>query len=95
MRAKLHESSNLCLMTQELAEVVSRYQINQGKGLQFKMHSNYGEDWDEIYVLAENINTGKQWQIVKVALTKLSKQQRSQLNLQVEMYNNSSAKCAA
>ena len=95
MRAELHESSNLCLMTQELAEVASRYQVNQGKELQLKMHSDYGEDWDEIYVVAENTNTGKQWQIVKIKLTKLSKQQRSQLNLQVELYNASTVECAA
>lgn len=95
MKADLHESSNLCLMTQELAEVASRYQASQGRGLQLKMHNNYGEDWDEIYVIAENVNTGKQWQIVKITLTKLSKQQRSQLNLQVEMYNDSTVQCAA
>ena len=95
MKAELHESSNLYLMTKELAEVAKRYQANHEEGLQLNMHGNYGEDWDEIYVTAENINTGKKWQIVKVALTNLSKRERTQLNLQVEMYNDSTDKCAA
>ena len=95
MKTALHESSNLCLMTQELAEIAKRYQANQDESLRLNMHSNYGEDWDEIYVVAEDTNTGKQWQIVKVALTKLSKQERAQLNLQVEMYNDLTTKCAA
>ncbi len=95
MKTALHESSNLCLMAQELAEIAKRYQANQEEGLRLNMHSNYGEDWDEIYVIAEDVNTGKKWQIVKVALTKLSKQERTQLNLQVEMYNDSADKCAA
>jgi len=82
-------------MTQELAAVASRYQANQGKGLQLKMHSDYGEDWDELFVIAEDDNTGKQWQIVKIKLTKLSKQQQSQLNLQIEMYNDTAIQCAA
>lgn len=82
-------------MTQELAEIAKRYQANQDESLRLNMHSNYGEDWDEIYVVAEDTNTGKQWQIVKVALTKLSKQERAQLNLQVEMYNDLTTKCAA
>ena len=95
MKTELHESSNLCLMTQELAEVASRYQFNQGRSLQLKMHSDYGEDWDELFVIAEDDNTGKQWQIVKIKLTKLSKQQQPQLNLQIEMYNNTAIQCAA
>ena len=95
MKAPLHDSSNLFLMTQELVEVAKRYQTNQDSSLQLNMHSSYGEDWDEIYVIAEDINTGRQWQIIKVALTKLSKRERTQLSLQVEMYNDSTTKYAA
>ena len=95
MKAPLLESSNLFLMTQELAEVVKRYQANQAEGLRLNMHSSYGENWDEICVVAEKINTGKQWQLIKVALTNLSKHERKQLNLQVEMYNQSTTACIA
>ena len=95
MKAELHETSNLHVMAKELAEVASRYQANQDEGIQLKVYSNYGDDWDEIYVISEDINTGEKYQVVRVTVGKLSKKERAQLSLQVEMYNETTAACAA
>ena len=85
---------DLCALAQELAEVASRYQSNAHETLQLNMYSSYNDDWDEIYVVSEDTDTGKQWQIVKVALAKLSEEARTQLNLQIAKHNNAIAACA-
>ena len=82
-------------MAKELAEVASHYQAKPPVNLQLNMHTSSDGEWDEIYIISEDVTTGKKWQVVKVALAKLSEEERKQLVLQVEMYNQSTATCMA
>lgn len=79
--------TNLCSLAQELAEVAAHYQPKKTQKFQLSIHKNDRDNQDEIYVTSEDMNTGKKWVVVRVALTKLSEEERIQLNLQIAIHN--------
>ena len=87
MHADLRNSSHLCTLIHELVEIASRYQGIENKNLQLHMHRSHNDDWDEIYVVSEDTATGKKWQVVKVAIAKLSHEERMKLDLHISMQN--------
>ena len=95
MNVDLYKSSHLCALARELAEVASHYRAGHEEDLQFSMYSEYRDGRDEIYVVLENADTGKKWQFVRVALAKLSEEERNQLHIQIATYNQSIKACTA
>lgn len=82
----LYTADHLCSLAKELAEVGCHYQQQVGE-IQLSMYTTQQDDCDEIYVISEHIQTGKKWQIVRVALGKLAEEERHQLNLQIQLHN--------
>ena len=87
MNTDLDQPLQLCALARELAEVVSRYQGIENKNIQLNMYRSHDNGWDEIYVISEDSVTGKKWQIVKVAIAKLSHEERMKLDLHISMQN--------
>lgn len=79
--------SHLCALAQELAEVATYYQAKNQQKQKLTMNNSQTNDQDEIYVISEDLETRKKWPIVRVALTKLSEEERAQLNLQIAIHN--------
>lgn len=78
-------SSELCALAHDLVDIVQQYQQHTHTTL--KMHNTRMGEWDEICVMTIDTKTHKEKLIIKISLAQLTQAERTQLQLQIGLYN--------
>lgn len=84
METKHLETSDLCALAKDLTATVQQYQ--QSIKTNLRMYSHQENEWDEIYVVAED-DDGQERMIVRVSLNHLTPVERRQLQLTIGLQN--------